>query len=96
MNILFICGGSFAGLENIIAKRLGQQVIGFRSRDDERSVPREELLRFVEPEDLVKAVRRANIRFFLTPRFILHHIRKYRSPKQFLEALSALWRKLSP
>jgi ATP-dependent Clp protease ATP-binding subunit ClpX len=53
-NILFICGGSFAGLENIIAKRLGQQVIGFRSREAEKEMPREELLRFVEPEDLVK------------------------------------------
>ncbi|MBN2082417.1 ATP-dependent Clp protease ATP-binding subunit ClpX [bacterium] len=53
-NILFICGGSFSGLENIIAKRLGQQVIGFRSRESEREVPTQELLRFVEPEDLVK------------------------------------------
>jgi ATP-dependent Clp protease ATP-binding subunit ClpX len=53
-NILFICGGSFAGLENIIAKRLGQQVIGFRSREAERSFSDEEILRHVEPEDLVK------------------------------------------
>jgi ATP-dependent Clp protease ATP-binding subunit ClpX len=53
-NILFICGGSFSGLETIIAKRLGQQVIGFRSREAEQKVSREELLRFVEPEDLVK------------------------------------------
>ncbi len=53
-NILFICGGSFSGLEQIIAKRLGQQVIGFRSREAERQTPRDELVRFVEPEDLVK------------------------------------------
>ena len=53
-NILFICGGSFSGLMDIIAKRLGQQVIGFRSRDVERSVPEDDLLRYVEPEDLVK------------------------------------------
>jgi len=53
-NILFICGGSFSGLEHIIAKRLGQQVIGFRSREAEREIPHEELVRFVEPEDLVK------------------------------------------
>ncbi|MCH7471670.1 ATP-dependent protease ATP-binding subunit ClpX [bacterium] len=53
-HILFICGGSFTGLENIVAKRMGQQVIGFRSREAERKVPREELLRYVEPEDLVK------------------------------------------
>jgi ATP-dependent Clp protease ATP-binding subunit ClpX len=53
-NILFICGGSFDGLENVIAKRLGQQVIGFRSRENEREAPREKLLKYVEPEDLVK------------------------------------------
>ena len=53
-NILFICGGSFTGLENIVAKRLGQQVIGFRQRESERTTPREELLRYVEPEDLVR------------------------------------------
>ena len=28
-NILFICGGTFVGLEKIIAKRLGQRTIGF-------------------------------------------------------------------
>jgi ATP-dependent Clp protease ATP-binding subunit ClpX len=53
-NILFVCGGSFTGLSEVIAKRLGQQVIGFRSREAEREVPREELVRYVEPEDLVK------------------------------------------
>jgi ATP-dependent Clp protease ATP-binding subunit ClpX len=53
-NILFICGGSFTGLEDIVAKRLGQQVIGFRQREAERATPREELLRYIEPEDLVK------------------------------------------
>ena len=53
-NILFVCGGSFAGLDSIIARRLGQQVIGFRQRESEREFPRDGLLRFVEPEDLVK------------------------------------------
>jgi ATP-dependent Clp protease ATP-binding subunit ClpX len=58
-NILFICGGSFAGLENFVAKRLGQQVMGFRQRDfagneDNAPKPREELLKYVEPEDLVR------------------------------------------
>ena len=53
-NVLFICGGSFTGLETIVAKRLGQQVIGFRQRESERVYPRQELLRYVEPEDLVK------------------------------------------
>ncbi|MCC7477344.1 ATP-dependent protease ATP-binding subunit ClpX [bacterium] len=53
-NVLFVCGGSFDGLENVIAKRLGQQVIGFRSRAAEKEAPREKLLKHVEPEDLVK------------------------------------------
>lgn len=53
-NILFICGGSFAGLESVVAKRLGQQVIGFRSRESLVDHPEEELLRFAEPEDLVR------------------------------------------
>ncbi|MDQ3023346.1 MAG: ATP-dependent protease ATP-binding subunit ClpX [bacterium] len=53
-NILFVCGGSFAGLEQVVAKRLGQQVIGFRSRESMKEHPQGELLRFAEPEDLVK------------------------------------------
>jgi ATP-dependent Clp protease ATP-binding subunit ClpX len=53
-NILFICGGSFAGLERVVAKRLGHQVIGFRSRESMVDHPEDDLLRFVEPEDLVR------------------------------------------
>ncbi len=55
-NILFICGGAFLGLEQIIERRIGEKSIGFgagvRSRQ-ERSVG--ELLAQVQPEDLVKA-----------------------------------------
>ncbi len=51
-NILFICGGAFAGLEEIINKRLGSNVLGFgqekRGKDEEAK-----LLNFVEPDDLV-------------------------------------------
>ncbi len=46
-NILFVCGGSFAGLDNVIEKRVGQQGIGFgasmesrRSRRSASSSPR--------------------------------------------------------
>ena len=58
-NILFICGGSFAGLEQIIAKRLGRHVMGFNkgqlsAEAGNNSVPEDELLRYVEPEDLVR------------------------------------------
>ncbi len=51
-NILFICGGAFDGLSDIIKRRLGGNVLGFgqekRSKRDE-----DELLNYVEPEDLV-------------------------------------------
>jgi len=55
-NILFICGGAFAGLDRIIRDRSDQSGIGFaaevRSKDEENKVG--ETLRSVEPEDLVK------------------------------------------
>jgi len=35
-NILFICGGTFSGIEEAIAKRIGHDVIGFGNKDDER------------------------------------------------------------
>ena len=53
-NILFICGGAFDGLEEIVEKRIGQRRIGFgKSKDgtgDYRN--RDDLVRLVEPEDL--------------------------------------------
>jgi ATP-dependent Clp protease ATP-binding subunit ClpX len=56
-DILFICGGAFVGLERIIQRRLGKNVMGFRaSQDRERTaavINRQELLQFVEPEDLL-------------------------------------------
>lgn len=54
-NILFICGGAFAGLEDIIKRRLGKNVLGF-DREDERSsdMSADDLLKLAEPEDLVK------------------------------------------
>jgi ATP-dependent Clp protease ATP-binding subunit ClpX len=62
-NILFICGGAFAGLEKIIAQRGKGTAIGFgadvRSAED-RSTG--EILRGIEPEDLLK--------FGLIPEFV--------------------------
>ena len=54
--ILFICGGAFVGLEKIVQRRLGNRVMGFgaaerNTRIDE--VDRQEMLQFVEPEDLI-------------------------------------------
>ncbi|WP_076350571.1 ATP-dependent Clp protease ATP-binding subunit ClpX [Paludisphaera borealis] len=52
-NILFICGGTFVGLEEIIGKRLGKKMIGFgRSEVKDREVERNELVAQVTPEDL--------------------------------------------
>ena len=49
-NILFICGGAFDGLEQIVEGRLGKRRIGFGEKAPEEQ--RDELLRYVEPEDL--------------------------------------------
>jgi len=55
-NILFICGGAFAGLDKVIRDRSEKGGIGFsaevKSKDDKRPVG--EILYAVEPEDLVK------------------------------------------
>ncbi|HEX4475919.1 MAG TPA: ATP-dependent Clp protease ATP-binding subunit ClpX [Polyangiaceae bacterium] len=62
-NILFICGGAFVGLDEIVARRLGQSRLGFgadiKSKDELRLG---ELLEAVQPEDLLK--------FGLIPEFI--------------------------
>ena len=54
-NILFICGGAFGGLEDIIGNRVGKRGVGFgaevRSREERRP---HELLSQVLPEDLMK------------------------------------------
>src|SRR5438874_10957989 len=62
-NILFVCGGAFGGLENIVAQRTEGKNLGFGSdvkSKKERNVS--ELLRDVQPEDLLK--------FGMIPEFI--------------------------
>jgi ATP-dependent Clp protease ATP-binding subunit ClpX len=54
-NVLFICGGAFTGLENVIKRRLGGKGIGFGAtieKKDEHGLG--ELLAKAEPDDLVK------------------------------------------
>jgi len=51
-NILFICGGAFVGLEEIIKKRIGKRTIGFLS--ETTKMDKENVLSYVEPEDLIK------------------------------------------
>ena len=51
-NVLFICGGAFVGLDDIIAKRLGRGGFGFGQMSENRQVAADGLLRHVKPEDL--------------------------------------------
>jgi ATP-dependent Clp protease ATP-binding subunit ClpX len=62
-NILFICGGTFTGLEQIIQRRLGSKAMGFGAniiKQKERNVG--DILKDVQPEDLIK--------FGLIPEFL--------------------------
>jgi ATP-dependent Clp protease ATP-binding subunit ClpX len=62
-NILFICGGTFEGLTDIIARRMQGQTMGFRARmRDTKLESPEKLLQYVMPEDL--------LRYGLIPEFI--------------------------
>ena len=54
-NILFICGGTFTGLEKLIKRRLGPKIMGFGAKivgESERTVS--DTLKMVQPEDLIK------------------------------------------
>jgi len=62
-NILFICGGTFTGLERIILRRLGSKVMGFGAnivKEEEKAIG--DILKDVQPEDLIK--------FGLIPEFL--------------------------
>ncbi len=50
-NILFICGGAFAGIEKVISKRLNTQVIGF-ANDGKEHVDRDNMLQYITHQDL--------------------------------------------
>src|SRR5881398_2816538 len=53
-NILFICGGAFAGLEKIIGRRIGKNAVGFGADvHSKHSIENAELLSDVMPEDLL-------------------------------------------
>lgn len=54
-NILFICGGAFEGLDEIVSKRIGKQApIGFGSSAEEAKVAIENPLQFMTHDDLLK------------------------------------------
>ncbi|MGA0405335.1 MAG: ATP-dependent Clp protease ATP-binding subunit ClpX, partial [bacterium] len=52
-NILFICGGAFVNLDQIIKRRIGDRAIGFGSKIQDK-IKDADLLRQLEPEDLLK------------------------------------------
>ena len=62
-NILFICGGTFNGLDQVINRRLGEKIMGFGAnifKQTEKNIG--ELLELLQPEDLIK--------FGLIPEFL--------------------------
>ena len=70
-NILFICGGAFVGLDKVVGRRAGKKALGFRADEEQAQAAQAdngrgkktfELLREVQPEDLIK--------FGLIPEFV--------------------------
>ncbi|CAH8769311.1 ATP-dependent protease ATP-binding subunit ClpX [Paenibacillus dendritiformis] len=61
-NILFICGGAFDGLEQIIKRRVGKKIIGFNADGMQKDLKAGEYLTLTLPEDLLK--------FGLIPEFV--------------------------
>lgn len=61
-NILFICGGAFDGIEQIIKRRVGKKVIGFGAHNDDANLKAGDYLSMALPEDL--------LRFGLIPEFV--------------------------
>jgi ATP-dependent Clp protease ATP-binding subunit ClpX len=66
-NILFVCGGTFSGIEELVSKRIGQNVIGFSAHMPHEEEPslqprpmitdestRDEVLQHVTPKDLIE------------------------------------------
>ena len=61
-NILFICGGAFVGIDDIVKRRIGKGVIGFENESERREQKAHPAMPPVEPGDLVK--------FGLIPEFV--------------------------
>jgi ATP-dependent Clp protease ATP-binding subunit ClpX len=97
-NILFVCGGAFVGLDKVIQRRIGKQVLGFNrltdseTQQEQQDIKMEQVLKLSEPEDLLK--------FGLIPEFIgrlpvitsLHHLDKDELVKILTEPQNALTR----
>jgi len=61
-NILFICGGTFVGIEEIVKKRLGQKRIGFGGESKDSDLSKNELIKRTQTEDFIE--------FGMIPEFI--------------------------
>ena len=51
-NILFICGGAFDGIERKIAQRLNTHTVGYNSVQNVRKIDKDDLMKYVLPQDL--------------------------------------------
>ena len=51
-NILFICGGAFDGIERLIGQRLNTQMIGFEAQQSTKKLDKNNLLKYIAPQDL--------------------------------------------
>jgi hypothetical protein len=60
--VLFICGGAFDGMDKVIQRRMGEKVIGFNSQIVDTKADEKDILKKIQPEDLLK--------FGLIPEFI--------------------------
>ncbi|PWU05958.1 MAG: ATP-dependent Clp protease ATP-binding subunit ClpX [Verrucomicrobia bacterium] len=89
-NILFICGGAFVGLDKIIEDRVGVKIMGFNPSDDNKPRSAEEIMKDIQPEDLVH--------FGMIPEFVgrlpvvsvLDHLNKQDLERILIETKNAL------
>ncbi|MCH5307997.1 MAG: ATP-dependent Clp protease ATP-binding subunit ClpX [Prevotella sp.] len=51
-NILFICGGAFDGIERKIAQRMNTHVVGYNSVQHVRKIDKNDLMQYIQPQDL--------------------------------------------
>ena len=51
-NILFVCGGAFDGIERKIAQRLNTHTVGYNSVQNVRRIEKDDLIKYVQPQDL--------------------------------------------
>ncbi len=92
--VMYNIANPFPGTELYdIAKRDGWFVRGDYYPAD---VQKEAIIRLpnLSPEELIAEVRKANFSFFLSPRFVLSRIVRFRSVADFVYALRAMWKKL--